>query len=179
MGGGRPTVVTSLRVSSVPSRVSPLSQRPLRTARDCGQGQFSSDAGEASLHEVGEFADDAPDAHVLPNGNGRGGLAGHSSQGYLLPEPAARPRRRKADQERPVRLGVAAGDALKKGGFQSFLKRKGFRFSIASSRPMGRAANRPTEEIISKVRPFRLSEFKTLSFVPGFAPDRRRARYKL
>ena len=124
---------------------------------------FPSDANEASLHEVGEFADDAPDAHVLPNGNGRGELAGHSSQGYLLPEPAARPRRRKADQKRPVRLGVAAVDALKKGGFQSFLKRKGFRFSIASSRPMGRAANRPTEEIISKVRPFRLSEFKTQS----------------
>ena len=73
---------------------------------------FLSDAGEACLHEVGEFADDALGAHVLPNGNGRGELAGHSSQGYLLPEPAARPRRRKADQERPVRLGIAAVDGL-------------------------------------------------------------------
>ena len=51
---------------------------------------FLSDAGEACLYEVGEFADDALDAHVLPNRNGRGELAGHSSQGYLLPEPAAR-----------------------------------------------------------------------------------------
>ena len=58
---------------------------------------FPSDANEASLHEVGEFADDALGAHVLPNGNGRDGLAGHSSQGYPLPEPAARPRRRKFD----------------------------------------------------------------------------------
>ena len=39
VGGGRPTVVTALGVSSVPSRVAPLSQRPLRTARDCGQGR--------------------------------------------------------------------------------------------------------------------------------------------
>ena len=73
---------------------------------------FPSDVGEASLHEVGEFADDTPGAHVLPDGNGRVELAGHSSQGYLLPEPAARPRRRKADQERPVKLGVAAVNGL-------------------------------------------------------------------
>ena len=63
---------------------------------------FPSDASEASPHEVGEFTGDTLGAHVLPDGNGRVELAGHSSQGYLLPEPAARPRRRETDQERPV-----------------------------------------------------------------------------
>ena len=68
------------------------------------------------------------------------------------------------------------GGRWEEGGFQSFLKRKGFRFSIASSRPMGRAANRPTEEIISKVRPFRLRKFKTQSFGPCLTAHLRTSR---
>ena len=117
---------------------------------------FPTDVGEASLHEVCEFADDAPDAHVLPNGNGLGELAGHSSQGYLLPKPASRPRRRKADQERPVRLGVAAVDGLpfalpqRPRNLQLLRALRTVQIGILGHQPSpfgGRGATRPTAQI--------------------------------